>query len=54
MTTEYKCNVCKYITDDKSNYNKHLKSKKHLNTVAVATTSVVGVVSYPKNSRQRS
>ena len=27
---KYKCNECKYTTVNKSNYNKHLKSKKHL------------------------
>jgi len=26
---KYKCECCKYATDDKANYNKHLISKKH-------------------------
>lgn len=26
----YKCDPCGYITDDKSHYNRHLKSRKHI------------------------
>lgn len=29
----YSCDVCKYGTADSSNYSRHLKSKRHLNTV---------------------
>jgi hypothetical protein len=29
MTKEYTCDVCDYITNDMSNYNRHKKSKRH-------------------------
>ncbi len=29
----FSCKVCEYNTEDKSNYNKHLQSKKHLNNI---------------------
>lgn len=31
--TEFKCDMCDYITADKSNYNKHIKSLKHLQNI---------------------
>ena len=27
------CKICEYITEDKSNYNKHLISKKHFENI---------------------
>jgi hypothetical protein len=30
--TEFECKCCKYITDNKSNYNRHIKSSKHIKT----------------------
>ena len=26
---EFRCNLCNYKTNDKSNYKRHIKSKKH-------------------------
>ena len=36
----YKCELCNYTTMDKSNYNKHLSTKRHLkNTTTTNTTT---------------
>ncbi len=29
---EFECTCCKYVTDNKSNYNRHIKSTKHIKT----------------------
>ena len=29
----YNCTSCNYVTDKLFNYNKHLKTKKHLSTI---------------------
>jgi hypothetical protein len=33
MSFKHKCTVCKYSTNDLSNFNKHIKSKKHTENV---------------------
>ena len=30
--SEFECTCCKYVTDNKSNYNRHIKSTKHIKT----------------------
>lgn len=37
----YFCEKCKYKTDDKSNYNKHLKSKHHITKLLDITTKEI-------------
>ena len=40
----YKCEKCKFVTENKKDYQKHLKTKKHLRNVGELDTNVI----YPK------
>lgn len=33
MDTTYTCDDCNYSTNNNSNYNKHIKNKKHLKSI---------------------
>ena len=35
--SNFNCKICNYITKEKSNINRHMKSKKHLEKVQVIT-----------------
>ena len=40
----YECEKCNFITENKKDYQKHLKTKKHMNNVGELDTNVI----YPK------
>lgn len=44
----YKCEKCKFITENKKDYQKHLKTKKHLRNVGELDTNVI----YPKYTQK--
>lgn len=41
---KYKCECCNYSTEDKSNFNKHIISRKHKLIESKSTTSSPGLV----------
>ena len=47
----FSCKVCDYNTDDKSNYNKHLQSKKHINNIEKITVLVEYQPSFNEKAR---
>ena len=48
----YKCDNCNYSTTIKTHYNKHLKTKKHINKLKEIDNKIIEKLSNPHNPSQ--